>query len=337
MSGPQGSVVLAPLPSVEEIAAQFSNPTPVDRSAGNEALQAALDSKDLRAPVDAQVAETVEEVVEEAAVEPIVEEVKEEKRDPLAGKFAAIARREREIRQREKEFEERSKADETRAAQLKEKEERLQRIKSSPIKNLKELGITWQDLIQDSVGQYEEKPVDPIDKRFSEVESKLSKIDEVEKELNKRFQVLADREQQAALQEVMDNIKSTAQGEKYELIQTLGDEAYGLVKDVMSEYFHEHKKFLDYSEACDIVEKWYEDTYVSKLTNTKKVQARFNTSSTQPAKTAPKPVPVKKEAKEPTSLTNSLNSATQATVDVDKMPRHEAIQYLASKLKFIND
>jgi hypothetical protein len=302
MSGPQSSVVLAPLPSIEQVAAQFSPA----KSAGNEALQAAIDSTP---PVEAVSEPVIEEAVTEeaSAPEPAVEEPAEEKRDPLAGKFAAIARRERELRQREKEYQDRTQQEEARAKELKAKEERLQTIKKSPLKALKELGVSWQDIIDDSVGSYAEKPVDPIDARFTEVEQKLSKIDKVEEELNKRFQVLQDKEQAVALNEVKQNIREVAKDEKYELIQSLGEEAVDLVKDVMAEYFHEHKKFLDYSEACDIVEKWYEDNYLSKFATTKKVKTRFTSPAQEATKTAPKQAPVKKEAKEPTSLTNALN------------------------------
>lgn len=335
----ESSVVTTALPSIDQVVAEFTasqNAAPAPSSAGNEALQAALDDKSNRAPAP-QVAETTEEITETSTEEPAPEApapAAKAERDPTAAKFAAIARKEREMRDRVKQFEDRQKAIDARDNDIKAREAKLAAVKSSPLKNLKELGVSWQDIIADSVGNYREPVIDPTEQRFMSVEEKLAKVEQLERQVNEKFQMLEQREVQAAIKEVDDNIVATAQDEKYEFIQAVGTEAYSLVKEVMAEYFHTNQKLLDYNEACDIVEQYYEKEYVSKFLNTKKVKARAATTST-PAAAPTKPVTPRKEAKETAStLTQSHKTATQATIDVDKMPRNEAIAHLAKQLRF---
>ena len=115
------------------------------------------------------------------------------------------------------------------------------------------------------------------------------------------------------------------------IIHQFGDEAYDLVKDVIVEYWNENKKMLDYAEAADIVESYYEREYLEKIALTKKLKSRSPTAKTAVEPSKPK---VPKEAKEPSTLTNSLTSGSEAKVDLDKMSKADAIAYLAKKLQF---
>jgi hypothetical protein len=287
------------------------------------------------APAEAPV-EGAEAPAEPVAAEPEAKPV-EEKKDPMASRFAALSRKEREIRQKEQETEARMKDFESKFKELQEREAKWNNVKKAPLKTLKELGISFNDLTQDAIGEYKEPEVDPTTKRFNEFEERLSKVDKLEEALNKKFSDLDAKEANIALQEINRNIQATASDEKYELIQTVGAEALTLVKDVMSEYFAQHQRVLDYPEACDIVEKYYED-YFSKVSNTRKIKSRFETKPVVQTPGQPKPAAPKqatKEVKEPIStLTHSQAAAAQASVDLDKLPKHEALQYLARQLKF---
>ncbi len=334
------SVVVNPLPSIEEVISQMSA-APAAKSAGMDQLQAAMDDKSGR--VAAEVPELLEENSESVKAEPVSEPAAAAERDPTAAKFAAIARREREARAREKQAEDRQRQIDARNKELDArdaaaaaKEARIAELRKSPLKNLKELGVTWQDLIQDSVGGYKEPEVDPVTQRFVSVEEKLQKIEALEKQVNDKFTMLEQKEMNNAIREVEDNIRDAASDEKYEYIQAVGDEAYGLVKQVMAEFFHKNQKLLDYSEACDIVEEYYEKEYVSKFLNTKKVKGRAASTSTSAPVAAPsKPVTPRKEAKEaPQSLSSSHATAAQATIDLDKLPKNEAIAHLAKQLRY---
>lgn len=313
----------AALPTMDEVIAQH------------------LGGKDQPAPVkEEQPAETAE-VSQETSEEPAQPEVEEKKpKDLVSSKFAALSRRERELRAREREFEDRAKAAEERQKQEKEIESKLSQLKKAPLKVLKELGLSYADITQDALGAYEEPKVDPVEERFKTVETSLSKIDEVEAKLEARFNQLAEREANLAMTELMTTIKDTAKDEKYEMIRTMSDQgSYELVRDVIQEYWSEHEQVLDFDEACDIVEKYYEEAFLEKFAKTRKLQSRFQPKASDAKAESPKPsqsraTPTKADG--PTTLRNSQATASEATVDIDKMSKHEAIAYLSKQLKFID-
>jgi len=130
----------------------------------------------------------------------------------------------------------------------------------------------------------------------------------------------------------MSDIKAAAaDGEKYELINSYGQEGLDLVKDIMVEYWQRNERLLSPAEACDIAEKYYEDEVLERLSKTKKIQARLGTS--KPVAPAPKPT-APKEQKAPSSLSNKLSSSSASNVDLDKMSREDALEHLAKRLKF---
>ncbi len=327
----------APLPTLDQIIANVTGGAPL--SGGTSAGQAAHAVKEVDSnPEVAEVAPEGSLEVAEVAAEPVAEvapvAAEPEKRDPASSRFAALSRKEREVRQREQEAINRLKAAEERTAELEKREARFSELKKSPLKILKEMGLTYADITQDAVGAYESPKEDPVETRFSELQKQIDEARTVREELKAFKQAQEQREVDAALSDVMDNIRETAADDKYEYISTVGEDAYVLVKDVMAEYYQQHQKLLNYEEACDIVEKHYEDSLVSKLVGTKKVKSRFATSTSVETASAPKPS-VKKEATgRPTTLTNQQSSATRATVDIDKLSKSEALAALTSKLRF---
>jgi hypothetical protein len=325
----------APLPTIDEIVAnvQAAQAKPAETAPAAEPASVAA-----VAPAETVPTESAAEPVATETPAPAAAAPAPSKEEELASRrFAALSRKERELRQKEQEAQARVTAAEARAKELEEREKRFQDLKKSPLKVLKDLGISYADLTQDAIGAYKEPEVDPTEKRFQDLQSKIDEAARVKEELAQYKAANEQREVEAALRDVMDTIKETASDEKYEYIQTLGDEAYSLVKDVMAEYYQQHQKLLDYSEACDIVEKYYEEGVVAKLTSTKKVKSRFTASA--PAKVeAPKATPTPKEVSgRPTTLTNAAASAaSKAKPDIDKMSKQEALSLLANQLRFID-
>ncbi len=163
-----------------------------------------------------------------------------------------------------------------------------------------------------------------MDARFKPILDKLGRIDEVDTKLSSTIEEIKQREADIALREVNQAIKETARSGQYEHIQTFGDSAHDMVREVMVEHYNQNKDFLTYEEACDRVEAYYEGM-ANELLKAKKVQDKF-----KPAPPAPKPSPTK--VKEPTTLTNKVAQGAQASsVDVNKLPRSEAIDYLLRK------
>lgn len=307
------------LPTIEQVAAQVLSPA---EKTAQETTEAPVES-----------AQTEPQTTESAQPEP---KPADEKKDPMASRFAALSRQEKELRQKQQEISKRNQDFEARIKDIEAREAKFTELKKSPLKTLKELGLSYTDLTQDAIGSYKEVEVDPATQKFNEFEQRLSKVDKLEAELTKKFAELDAKEATMALRQVTDSIRETAADEKYELIQTVGEDAITLVKDVMSEYWVQHQKVLDYPEACDIVEKYYDD-YFDKLAKTRKIKSRFETKPVVTPQGSPKTPTAqgKSEVKGPIStLTHSQASAAQASVDVDKLPKHEALAYLARQLKF---
>lgn len=350
------SNIVQPLPTLQQVVEQVQ--------AERKAAAAPAQTKDspvvttTKVETQAPVSGTKAPETKTAAIEAVVEAAQEQptasgteapveeapaKKDPVSSQFAAMARKEREARAKAQELQARERAIaererqmqadlDAKLAELKANEERWSNVKKSPLKALRELGLTYQDLTQDALGNYKEPEVDPVDQKLSPLQKEQQELAKKYEEINAKLAALDQREAQQAIREVMDTIEETAQDEKYEYIRTNGNTGYELVKDVMAEYYAANQKLLTYTEACDIVEQYYENEVVKPLLSTKKVKSRVNPS--QPAKTTPtKPSP-SKEAKGPTTLTNAHATAPNATIDIDKLSKQDAISMLSSKLRF---
>lgn len=266
-----------------------------------------------------------------------------EKKDPVSSQFAAMARKEREMRERakqvearEKEADERVKAVEARLAELTSKEEKYGSLKKSPLKMLKELGITYQDVTNDALGQYEAAPVDPMDEKLSPISKQLQELKNASEELRQRQIQIDQREAQNALREVMDTIEETVNAsENYELVQSLGRQGHEMVKDLLSTHYQQNKELLTYDEACSMIEEQLEQAFVTPFMNTKKVKSRFGTTADNKAGTAQNKPSIKKESSEsPKTLTNTRAVAPSATIDPDKLSKQDFIARYANTIKY---
>lgn len=319
------------LPSLADVAAKFA-PAP------SHAPHAAADPSTGKGGTtsDPSLKEVAVEAPKEEVVAEVVAEVgapKEEvKKDPTASRFAALARREKAAREIEQKASQRQKEIEDRLKAVEARETRFKAAKS-PMALLKEHGHSYQDALQDFMGSYKEPEQDPVDKRLQPFKERWDKLEPgmeaLRTEVAQLKSELTMKQQQESYNQAMTEIRTTAaDAEKYELINAMGDDAIDLVRDTVVEYFNQHQKLLDYSEACDIVEKYYEEEYLTRLATTKKLQSRFPKAETskQPAS---KEVKTSKQ-----TLTQSLQTAPKATVNIDDLPKSEAIAYLAKKLQF---
>jgi len=303
-------------PSLEEIALRHS--TPVEQSTESEA------------PVEES------ETPVEAPVEEVQAEAPKPKRDPQASRFAALAKKEKEIRAQQNSFEQKMKEFEAREQAIRDRELRFQTSKR-PTERLKELGYTYQDLTNDLLGNYQEPEVDPMDAKLKPLKDNWDKFEgqsaELAKEVKELKAQIALKEQKEVYGQVINEIKTVlADQDKYELTNTMGQEGLDLIQEVILEYFNENEILLDYSAACDIVEQYYEDQILSKVAGTKKLKSRL-APAPQPTKSTPKQA-APKEPSAPKTLTQSHSTGPQVTPDIDKMDKDEALAYLSKKLLY---
>lgn len=337
---------------INEMAAKFhAEQKAAAQAAPAPAPEAPKEEPKVEAPAEAASGEPEKVESKESAQESAQSEPK---KDPMASRFAALTRIEKEIRAREQEVErrasaaaERERLAEQRAKAAEEREARLAGIKQSPYKLLKEQGLTLQDVINDSLNQYEAPKEDPVAELAKKLEAlekaPNSKVEALEKQVSDLINELQDREYKTAITEVEQNITETVVSapEKYELMSAYGDEAIDLAKGVIREYFkktHEETgagKLLSYEEACDIVEKHYEDESLERVLKTKKARSRLGvTDQTAAPKEAPKPSSVKEAPKPHTLTAKAATAASEVKVDVNKLDRDEAIAFLTKKHGF---
>lgn len=282
-----------------------------------------------------------EEPVEEEEVKEEVEAVEAPKpapkKDPASARFGALARKEKELRTQMSEFERRMKEFEAKEAAIREKEARFQQAKR-PVDKLKELGYTYADITQDLLGNYEEPAPDPVDEKLKPHQERWAKVEseseKLAREVESLKQQLTLKDQQETYKQVVTEIKTVlADEEKYELTNAMGDEGMQLIQEVILEYFRQNEEILDYAEACDIVEKYYEDEIMNRVLSTKKLKSRVAPAPQPAAKPATKPAATK-EAKESNTLTQAHSTGSKANINLDEMSKEDAIEYLAKRLQY---
>lgn len=277
-----------------------------------------------------ETSETPEQIVKP-------EEPKSPIDEKIASKFAALSRKEKQIRQREmqvsqqmQQFQQQMEAMKAENAKIKsEYEQYRQGIKLSPLQKLQEEGLSFDDLTNMQLNEQNPTPEMLIKRSKQEA---MSEIEKLRKELaDEREKQLADRKRQEeeaetktveAYKEQLNNFV-VANPDKYELI-TL-NEASDLVFQVAEEYYNSEGRLLSAEEAADYTEKYLEDK-AKKLLNAKKFQK-------QPVQ-APKKANsdgVKKEVSQ--TLSNDLS--TEVPVGSSrKLSRDEEIEQAAKQIRW---
>lgn len=327
------------LPSIEQVAQMFAPAAPAPTPTAAEAVQDPSSGKggtasdpSLAVPATPS-AESPAPQASEPAPTPVVEEPKpaEPKKDPLSVKFGALARKERELRTQQTEFNRKMADFEARAAA--QAATPAPQAPKTPLEALKQFGFKYSDATEQVIGGWKEPEVDPLDARFKPIQEKLSAVEKLEAKLAQMEQAAAAKEQAVQYEAAMSQIDHELANGDYQIARALGDQARDLVRDTIVEYYNVNQKMLDYSEACDIVEKWYDENVVAPILATEKVKSRL--APPAPKVTPTQSVPGKKP--ERTTLTNSLTSSgAEAKIDIDKLPRDQALAELAKRLKYID-
>ncbi len=262
---------------------------------------------------------------------PVQEEAKET--DKFASKFAALSRREKEIRSRESSLEQKIAEFEARMQELQAAKEPKQevkeelpleyRLKKNPLKTLEELGLNYDTLTKLALNDGEL----PTDMQMRLMREELekdykSKFEELENRLLEKEKLEEESKYNKVIEEYKSDIKNLIDGsEKYELIQA--NDSYELVYDVIEEHYNSTGRILDTEEAAAQVEAYLEEELRTVLKKSKKL------GSMMPAAEKPASVP-----RQSPTLSNSL-SAQGAVKAADKpLSTQESIQRAASMIRW---
>ena len=224
-----------------------------------------------------------------------VQEVREQEGedDQFSRKFAALSRREKEIRAKEAEYEHRMRELEGRLQELQNPPEEPQapieeRLRRNPFETLEELGLGYDKLTELALNDGQLTPEmqmrlmkDELEhgykSKFEELEARLAQKEE-EEEYNKYESI-----ENNFKQEIESFVNSK---DEFELINANG--ASDLVYEVIEEHYNDTGRVLELDEAAQAVESYLEDE-LEKLMSLGKVKSKFSPRQEQVFKRQPSP------------------------------------------------
>jgi DNA repair exonuclease SbcCD ATPase subunit len=263
--------------------------------------------------------------------------------DRFAAKFAALSRKEKQIRQREQELEKRLRDIETRAKEAEEKLSRAEgwkeQIKKDPFKALDDAGLTYQELIERSLKGEEMTPekkqqmmLQEMNERIERLNAELKKRDE---ESEKRQQMLQQQQAQAIEKQFRGEIQKFLDSKKDDFpLLSMSEDAVDEVFTAVDEYAKENP-VSSFEEALALIEQVvphlesYYDEDIKKRLNHPKLKEKLgllNTPASEPSK------PVSKNSS--ATLSNSLSQQPAAPKSAAQLSEEESKRYAASMLKW---
>lgn len=252
--------------------------------------------------------------------------------DFLAPKFAALTRKEKQIRDMERqvraqqaeverlrsEYETKSKSNAESESQL------MAKLKSNPLKALKEFGYDFEKLAEMQLNDENpttEMQLKQIEERLrSEMEEKYGKLNETLKQKEERE---AKERYDAAVNGYKHEITSfvSQNSDKYELILNNGPTGTDLLFETAEEYFNQTGRVPDHAEIADAVEAHFEEqaNQIFKLKKFQKLQPKTEPKA-MTSETAP-------------TLSNTL-SAEVPKSGVKQLDEQQSLELAASLLRW---
>ena len=269
---------------------------------------------------DLDASEEVEQSLEEAR-EP-------EKSDDFSRKFAALSRREKEIRAKEVEYDKRIAELEERLGSFGKKPEPEPelpieyRLKKDPLRALEDMGLSYDKLTELALNDgkltpemqmrlMREELEGDYKKKFEELENRL--LEKEKSDEQRRY----DDIQRGFQNEIEDFVESNA--DRYELIKA--NEANDIIYDVIEEHYNDTGRILDIEEAAEAVENYLEEE-AEKLLSLGKLRSKFGLENDFEQEESPRQSQV--------TLSNAMSA--QANERVGRKLSDEESKALAAKM-----
>tara|TARA_R100000656_G_scaffold102796_2_gene74770 strand:- start:296 stop:1210 length:915 start_codon:yes stop_codon:yes gene_type:complete len=224
-----------------------------------------------------------------------VEEVREQEGedDQFSRKFAALSRREKDIRAKEADYEYRMRELEEKLQELQNPPEEPQapieeRLRRNPFETLEEMGLGYDKLTELALNDGKLTPEMQMKLMREELEHGYkSKFEELEERLAQKEQEEEYNKYESIETNFKQEIDSFVNGkDEFELINANG--ASDLVYDVIEEHYNDTGRVLNMDEAAEAVESYLEDE-LEKLMSLGKVKSKFSPRQEQVFKRQPSP------------------------------------------------
>lgn len=263
----------------------------------------------------------------ESAEVPVSAEPETPKVDKHAARFAALARKEKDLRARESQLEARLKALE---AQSQKQEEPVKptiplekRILQDPLKTLEELGIGYDKLTQLALNDGKPSIEMQIEMMRRDLESKHeAELKAIRDELLERDRKLAEEKYNSVEQQYKAQLTSHINSSSdYELIRA--NDAVDVVFDVIKEHYEATGDIISNDQAAKIVEEYLEEEAQKLFERSSKLKSRFQAPAQKPTEAAPA-----------TPTLKNSQAAKSAPKPGKLMSRDESIAFAAAQLKW---
>lgn len=273
--------------------------------------------------------------------------------DKFAPKFAALSRKEKELRERESKWKSEAETIKSEAQKAKEEaqqfrdkygrfaslEETLKTDKRAGVRWLLDQGLSTEELSDILLEEMNPDPEKRLQRTTSEIEKRLQQqIKALEEKLTAKEQAELEKQKQAekdnfdkTVKQVKSEVKDFVDSsDGYELIKLSGE--YETVFEVMQAHYDEQVasgvapediKLLSYEEAANYTESYLEEDA------RKKYEAKR-------AKQAPQTKPETTKKTSPT-LSNTLSTEVSTQVEAKPKTREESLARAAKMLKFIEE
>ncbi len=225
---------------------------------------------------------------------------------PLSPQFAALAKQKRALQVKERELQERE-AKLAGSGATEGPDKLIERLKSQPLSVLQEHGVTYEQLTDAILNG---KQVDP------ETQALKQELQELKKSLDQKFQTNEERQEEAALTEMLYEAEDLAkEGEDFALIRE--QDAYDRVLRLIHSHYKQTQRVLDVRTAMERVETELL-TSAEKLARLGKVQSKI---------APPAPPPLQPQQRQMRTLTARDSSSAPMTA------RQRAIAAFSGTLK----
>lgn len=186
-----------------------------------------------------------------------------EETKPLSPQFAALAKQKRALQVKERELQEREAKLATSGA-TEGPDKLIERLKSQPLSVLQEHGVTYEQLTDAILNGEKSNP---------ETHALKQELQELKKSLDQKFQTNEERQEEAALTEMLYEAEDLAkEGEDFALIRE--QDAYDKVLRLIHSHYKQTQRVLDVRTAMERVETELM-TSAEKLARIGKVQSKI--------------------------------------------------------------
>lgn len=254
--------------------------TPVDMTTGNAPVEGIVSENEVK---DALAEKAAEEGASAGAeAEPAAE------KDEFASKFAALSRKEKELRQKQQEVEAQLaeynawKKEQEEAAANKEPEVPLEyKLRKDPLATLAELGIGYDKLTELALNDGKLTTDMQMDLMKRELEQKYkSEIEELRNEYIKDKEAAAEKEYEQTLNKFVSDLTDYVNtNEQYEFIKA--NDAVDLVYEVIQDHYNNTNEILSNKDAADLVESQLKEEFEKSF---EKLGSKLGYSKAQQAK-----------------------------------------------------